>query len=70
MLKFSLNQIKSVSQLQKHYRSVIQAAKKEPVLITVNNRPEVVIIGVNQIKGLTRFLVKKELEKNKKKTKT
>ena len=65
MLKFSLNQIKSVSQLQKHYRAVIQAAKKEPVLITVNNKPEVVIVGVNKIQDLSDLLADEtELKKD------
>ena len=54
MLKFSPNQIKSVSDLQKHYREVLESAKKEPVLVVVHNKPRAVIISIEKFGELTQ----------------
>jgi len=54
-MKISLSQIRSVSELQRHYRKVVQEAKKAPVVITSNNKPEVAIVNIEYLDKLEKI---------------
>lgn len=62
-MQVSLNQIHSISDLQRHYRKVISAAQKAPVIITSNNKPEVAILSIEYLDQLEE--TKRKLEKMK-----
>lgn len=54
----------SVSDIQKNYRKVFDRAKrtKEPVIVLFNNKPDVAIIGYNELEILRKAAYEAEVK--------
>ncbi len=54
----------SVSDIQKNYRKVFDRVKKtkEPVIVLSNNKPDVVIIGYNELETLRKVAYEVEVK--------
>ena len=60
-MQVSLNQIKTVTDLQRNYRQIVNSAKKSPVIITSNNKPEVAMVDVKYLEELEKAKLKWEM---------